>query len=92
MWRLSPGIVLEDSLIPMHAESRRCLSSEKLLVSEHRNIPFRRVNRQLSAARIRKSASSGWIEFSTRLPSVSTPSVRPRLINIRELENFVERA
>ena len=48
VWRLSPGIVLEDYLIPMHAESRRCLSSEKHLVSEHRKIPFRRVNRQLS--------------------------------------------
>jgi hypothetical protein len=76
----------------MHAESRRCLSSEKHLVSEHRNIPFRRVNRQLSRGAHQESASSGWIEFSTRLPSVSTPSVRPRLINIRELENFIERA
>jgi hypothetical protein len=38
-------------LIPMHAESRRCLSSEKHLLSEHRNIPFRRVkNHQFAEA------------------------------------------
>ena len=43
------------------------------------------------AARTRKSTSSGRIEFSTRLPSVSTPSVRPRLIrgqSAARLEGF----
>src|SRR5580658_1432482 len=37
----------------------------------------------LLRARRRKSTSSVRIEFSTRLPSVSTPSVRPRLIRGR---------